>query len=201
MGVLAEVLLGDLELDHQGRVRHRPEQRVERLARLEVERPALHLHDHVAAEAAVERDELVVRLAHAVARHLVAVDEGAPHHDAAVRRDRVGEGVGAVGVRAAVVLGAGLPLGVGLDEEAAEVGDRRVDGVGRGLPPRAHARVERVGRGQAADLARRAEARGQVDAHAVGPQHAGHRGHLGEVRRGERARVGVHVGEHGAVDA
>ena len=50
-----EVLLRDLQLGHDRRLRHRAEQRVERLARLEVERAVLHLHDDVRAELAVER--------------------------------------------------------------------------------------------------------------------------------------------------
>ena len=84
----------------------------------------LHLHEHVVGELAVERHELVVGLLGAVFGILGSIDERAPHHDAAVRRERVGEHVRAVGVRAAVVLRARLALGVGLDQEAAEVGDR-----------------------------------------------------------------------------
>jgi hypothetical protein len=44
-----------------------------------------------------------------------------------VRRDRVGEQVGAVGMRAAVVLRTGLPFAVRLDDEAAEVGNALID--------------------------------------------------------------------------
>ena len=99
-------------------------------------------------------------------------------------RERVGQHVGAVGVGAPVVLRPGLALGVGLHQEAAEVGDERVDLVGLALPPGGHLRVERIGGRQAADLDRRAEARGQVDADAVGPEDVGERRRLA---RGTRA--------------
>ena len=100
---------------------------------MEVERPVLDLDEHVVAERAVERHELLVGALDAVGIDGGVVDEGAPHDDAAVRRDRVGEHVGAVGVGALVVLRAGLALAVGLHQEAAEVGDRLVD-LGRPCP-------------------------------------------------------------------
>ena len=84
----AEVLLRDLELQHQRRARHRAEQRVERLARLEVDRAVLHLH---AARSRRNAPSSGMNSSYACfARSpgdLVRVDERAPHHDAAVRRD------------------------------------------------------------------------------------------------------------------
>ena len=41
-----------------------------------------------------------------------------------MRRERVGEHVGAVRMGAAVVLRARLPFGIGLDQKAAEIGDQ-----------------------------------------------------------------------------
>ena len=122
---LAEVLLRDLQLRHQRRLRHRAEQRMERLARLEVERAVLDLDEDVRAELSVERDELRVGALDAIGIDVRVVDEGAPHDDAAVGRERVGEDVGAVRMGAAVVLRPGLPFAVRLDDEAAEVGDER----------------------------------------------------------------------------
>jgi hypothetical protein len=92
-----------------------------------------------------------------------------------VRSDRIGEDVRAVGVRAAVVLRPRLPLAVGLDEEAAEVGDRAVDLVGLALPPRGDARVGGIRGGKPAQELRRREVRGQVDAEVVGPEGVGER--------------------------
>ena len=86
MRILTEILLGDLKLHHQRRIGHCTEQRMERLARLKVQRTVLHLNENVVAKRAVERFEFVVRLFDAVDGHGVAVDECAPHRDAAVRR-------------------------------------------------------------------------------------------------------------------
>ena len=58
---------------------------------------------------------------------MVVVDKGAIEHDAAVRGQGIGQQVGGVGGRAAIACGAGLAFGVGLDREAGEVGDERVD--------------------------------------------------------------------------
>ena len=157
---LAEVLLRDLQLGHDRRLRHGAEERMERLARLEVEGAVLHLHEDVVAEPAVERHELHVGALDAVGVDVGVVDERAPHHDAAVRRDGVGEHVRAVGVRAAVVLRAGLALAVGLDEEPAEVGDARVDLVRLVAPPvrRRRGRADRRWGGRRAAWGRRSSA-------------------------------------------
>src|SRR2546430_14452650 len=90
MRVLTEVLLGDLNFHHQRGPGHGAEQGMERLARLEVERYVLLLEQHVVAEHAVERDEFIVRMAHAVAGGLASVDESQPHKEDAVRRHRLG---------------------------------------------------------------------------------------------------------------
>ena len=197
----AQVLLGDLELHHQGRLRHGAEERVEGLARLEVDGTVLDLHEHVRPELPVEGLELVVGLLRPVLGHLVRVHEGAPHHDAPVRPDGVGQHVRALGVGPSVVLRPGLALGVGLHEEPPEVGDDAVDLVGLAPPPGRDLRVERVGRLQPADLDRGAEARGEVDADPVGPEDPRERRGLGEVLREEARRVRVDVREDGAVDA
>ena len=155
---------------------------MERLARLEVERAVLHLHEDVVAEAAVERRELQVGALDAIGIDLVVVDEGAPHHDAAVRRDGVGQHVGAVGVRALVVLRPRLAFAVGLDDEAAEVGNARVDLVGLRAPPGAppRGRADRPWR-DAVSVRGAAKLADEVDADAVGPQRRGDRRDLGEV--------------------
>jgi hypothetical protein len=165
---VTQIFLGDLHFHHQRRLRHRAEQRRERFARLEIDGPVLHLHEHVFGELAIERHEFRIRLLGAVLGVLARIDERAPHDDAAVRRERPGQHVGAVGVGAPVVLRPGLALGVGLDEEAAEVGDVVVDLVDLRLPPGAHGGIERIGGLESAQLDGRAEARGQVHAHPVG---------------------------------
>ena len=95
--------------------------------------------------------ELVVGLLGAVLSGC-PIDKGAPHHDAAMRRQRVGEHVGAVGVAAAVVLRPRLAFGIGLDQEAAEIGDGAVDLVHLRPPPGPHGGIERIGGLQPAEL-------------------------------------------------
>ena len=147
----AQVLLRDLQLQHQRRRGHRAEQRVERLARLEVDGAVLDLQRTLAGTC---RPAAPARCtpACAILGDVGLVDERAPDDDAAVRGQRVRQHVGAVGVRAAVVLRSGLPLRVGLDQEAAEVGDERVDLVRLGAPPGRDAFVQRIGVGQAGEL-------------------------------------------------
>ena len=200
VGREAEVFLGDLPFEHQAGVRHRAEQRVERLARLEVDRAVLNLDDHVRGELPVERREIVVSLLRAVGRVLVRIDERAPDHHAAVA-DRFRHHVRAVGMGTAIVAGPGLAFGVGFHQKAAEIGDRGIDCVRLGLPPRLHGRIERVGGLEPAELDRRAEPCGEVHADAVGSPSVGQPLQLGDVALREHVRRGVDVVHHHAVDA
>ncbi len=190
-----------MHFQHQGRFRHRAEQRVKRLTGLEVDRPVLHLQQHIVAELAVKRLELAIGLLRAVVGLILRIHESAPHDDAAVRRYGVGEHVGAVRVRATVVLRTRLALGVGLDQEAAEIGDVTVDLLRLGAPPRADRRIEGIGRLEAADFDGRAEAGAQVDAHAVWPQDIRQRRRLLQITRCENEGARIDVREDRAVNA
>ena len=99
-----------------------------------------------------------------------------------------------------IILRPRLTFAVGLDEEAAEIGDQPVDFVRLGLPPGAHLRVERVRGLEAAKLDRRREAGGEVDADAPGPERVRQRLHFRQPRRGEDVGSGVHIVENRAVD-
>ncbi len=171
-----------------------------RLARLEIERPVLHLHQHVVPELAIERLEFVVALLDAVFL-AVGIDERAPHDEPAVRPDGIGQHVGAIGMRPVVVLRARLSLRVGFHQKAAEVGNRPVDLVRLGAPPRRDGRVERVGGLQGADLDRCAESGAQVHADAVGPEQLRERCRLFDIAGVEHIGGRVHIREHGAVDS
>ncbi len=174
---------------------------MERLPRLKVDGPVLHLQQDVVAELAVERLEFAVGLLRAVVGLILRVHEGAPHHDPAVRSHRVGEHIGAVRVCTVVVLRARLTFGVGFDQEAAEVGDGLVDLIRLGAPPGPYGRVEWIGCLQAADLHGRAESRAHVNANSIGPEHIRKRCRLLNVSGCQGDRAGVHAGDHGAVDA
>ena len=159
---LPEILLRRLNLGEHRRLLERAEERMERLARHEVDRAVLHLHEHVRLELAIELGELDVGALGTIGIDVLVVDERAPDDVAAVRRDRVGEAVRAFGMVAAVVLRSGLPFRVGLDEEAAEVRHERVDLVRLRLPPVGDRGIERIGRLQPAEPDRRGEIRREI---------------------------------------
>ncbi|OPZ79611.1 MAG: hypothetical protein BWY77_01325 [bacterium ADurb.Bin431] len=93
-----------------------------------------------------------------------------------------------------------LPLAVGLDQEAAEIGHPAVD-FGHPLPPpRHHPPVEPVGGGELPQLRGGGELDGEVDAHPPGAEHVGDRLHPLEVGVREDLRGRVHVVDHRAVD-
>src|ERR1051325_7216472 len=179
----AEILLRDLKLGHHLRARHRSEQRMKRLAWLEVNWTILHLQQHVRRELTVERLQVLVSSASAVVAGLLVVNKRAPHDDAVMRRDRSREHVRAIGMRAMVRSWTRLALAVRLHEKAAEVRNHFVDLVGLPLPPRNDGRIERIGSRQVVQLDRRREARRQVNANAKRTKDIGNRRDLSEILR------------------
>ena len=197
----AEIFLGDLEFHHQRRPGHGAEQRMEGLARLEVDRAVLDLDEDIVAEPAVERLEFRICLLVPVLGILGGIDEGPPHQDAAMRGERIRQHVRPFGMGAMIIGRARLALRIGLDQQAAEIGDDGVDLVDLGLPPGAHRGVERIGRREPAQLDRRGEARGEIDLDAIGPEGVGQRLHLLQIVGAQDIGIGVDVGQHRAVDA
>ncbi len=102
---------------------------------------------------------------------------------------------------AAIVLGTRLALGVGFDQEAAEIRNPVVDFIDLGLPPRPHAGIEGIRALQPSQLDRGAEARAQINLDAVGAKDCGQRLDLLEVGLCQNESVGVDVRQHRAVDA
>src|SRR3982751_3443368 len=102
MGGEAQVFLGDLEFQHQIGRGHCSKEWMERLARLEVDRAVLYLQQNIRCKLSVQWHELAVGLRCAVSRLLMRVDEGTPHDNATVRRQRIGEKIGALGMAPAV---------------------------------------------------------------------------------------------------
>ncbi len=99
-----------------------------------------------------------------------------------------------------VILRPWLTLGVGFDQEAAEIRNAAVDFVDLGLPPRPHGRIEWICALQCAQFDRGAEARAQIDLDTVGTQDSGQRFDLPEVGLRQNESVGVDVRQHRAVD-
>ena len=140
VALLAEVLLGDLQLDGLAGVLERGEEGRDGFADLEVDGAVLDLDDDVGFELAVEGVEVVVAGAGAVGFEVVVVevvvvDEAAVEDDAAVRFEGAGYGVGGFCWRSVILRGAYAAFGVGLDDEAGEVGDGFVDFVNFCFPP------------------------------------------------------------------
>ena len=126
---------------------------------LEINGPILHLQQDIAVELAVERYKLIVRLLGSILAWAARVHKCPPNDDAAMWRESCGEHVGAVGVRTAVILRAGLSFGVGFDQEAAEVRNVAIYLVHLLEPPVPHRRIQWIGRLQSADFDRRRETR------------------------------------------
>src|SRR5829696_6918695 len=98
MVIEAEILLRDLQLRHHRGARHRAEERMKRLTRLEIYWSILHLEQHVWRKLPIEWLEVLVRCSSAVVTGFHVVDKSAPHHDAVMRRQRGREHVCAIGV-------------------------------------------------------------------------------------------------------
>ena len=196
----SEVLLGDLELHHHLGLVHLSEEGIEGLARLEVDGTVLDLNEDVVGEQSVKVLELFDGLVGAVGAGR-AVDEGTPHDDAAVGADGLSQHVGAVGVCAAVVLRAGLALGVGLHQEASEVRDGRINLISLVLPPLADLGIERVAARQSAEGDGAGPLDGQVSGNAVFAQDVGDLRHARDMLSVEDQGIGVDVVEGRAVDA
>jgi hypothetical protein len=208
--VLAGVFLGDLQFRCLVGVLHPAEHRLDRLPALEVQRAVLGLQEHVVIEPALRpiRLGLVVDVAELQVGALepVVVDKRAPEDLHAQRGHGRRDAVGAVAMVVAEVLGTGLAFGVGLDGEAHEVRDRRLQLLGLAGPPASEGgavRIEllvgqRVRREPGVGGRRAVDRQGDPD--AVGPQRVGQCRLLRDVGRRQIDVVGVDQVDLEAVD-
>ncbi|MNW46356.1 hypothetical protein D3C74_236480 [compost metagenome] len=150
MVLLPGIFLGDLKLDHLVRQRHRAQQRRYRLAHLKVNRTVFDLQDDVLFESPVQRDEMIVggpcpiRLA--VSPVLLAVvNEASPDHEPAVRLQRLGQHIGAVGMIPPIGERSRPVLRIRLHQEPAKVRDRSVNLRCAFAPPGRNLRFKRIG--------------------------------------------------------
>ena len=124
MAALAQILLGNLQFHHVRGLLNLVKDGTVRLTGLEIQRTVLGLQDDVVTELAVKGFELRYSLLHTVFTLVVGtIDKAAPHDDALVRLQGVGQHVGTIGMGASEVARAGLSFAVSLDQETAEVGD------------------------------------------------------------------------------
>ena len=99
------------------------------------------------------------------------------------------------------VIRARLTLGVGLHEEASEVGNELVDLLHLGCPPLLYILVERIGSFEAADDHGRSEVDGKIGPDAVGTHDVGHLPDLLQVFGGEHLGRSVDIVGHVGIDA
>ena len=201
MGGEAEIFLGDLHFQHGVGLGDGAEQRAEGLARLEVQRAVLDLHQNIGVELAVQRDEFLVGLHGAVLRVIGRIDEGPPDHHAAMRLQRTRHHIGAFGLGTAIILRPGHAFRIGLHQEAAEIRNSLVDRLRFLFPPGNDARIARIGGLEAAGLNRRTGKHRKIDLDAVRPENARQRRHLRQIGGLVDAQVGIHIVQHRAVDA
>ena len=117
-----------------------------------------------------------------------------------MRRERPRDHVGRVGMRPVVCGWAEPALGVGLEDEAAKVGDRAIQGVHAILPERRHAGVQRIERVQPADAPGAAEVDRHRERDAPRPKRVGDARELRDEPVGDDERIGVDVVDRRAVD-
>src|SRR6185436_12838345 len=139
-------LLRDLEFRNYLRLRQASEERMKRLARLEIYWTILDLQQHIPSELAVKRLQVFVSSARAVVTGLHVVNKRAPHDAAEVRFESGSEHVCAVSMRAVVRSWSRLSFAVCFNNETAEVRDQFVDLISLRFPPCNHGRSERIHR-------------------------------------------------------
>src|SRR5258706_11787283 len=107
---ITEIFLCQLEFHHQWSFGHSAKQWLKRLSWLKIYRAVFYLHHYIAAEFSIKRYEFIISLLMPVTRRFIAVYKCTPHHYAIVRRYCISKHVGAIRVRAPIVLRARLPF-------------------------------------------------------------------------------------------
>src|SRR5450755_4476775 len=118
-----------------------------------------------------------------------------------MRSERTGEHVGGLSGRAVVLRRSSAAFAVGLDDEAAEVGNELIDLVRLGLPPANDIGVERIEGVEAAVDLRAGEIDGERESDAPGAEGIRDAGDLREHFGSECAEIRVDVVDGDRVDA
>src|SRR5437899_4891323 len=130
----------------------------------------LDLHDDVVIELAVERMENVISgpgtIVFGIAPiEMMVIDKGAIHDDAAMRLQSACNHVCGIRWTAPIARRSGTAFGVRFDQETGEVRDQAINLVGFFLPPRLHARIERIKSVKMAQGFRAGQVDGNSEAH------------------------------------
>ena len=108
--------------------------------------------------------------------------------------------IGTVGMGPPIILRPGLPFGIGLHKETAEIRDERIDFIGLGLPPGEHRRIQRVSGLEPAETHRGCPFDREINPDTVLPEDVGYPGHPLYMLSVKNKRIGVDIIEHRAVD-
>ena len=186
MARLAKVFLCNLQFHHVGRLPNLVEHGAVGLTGLEVQGTVLGLEDDIVTELTIQRLELRHGLLDAVFALVVGtIDKAAPHDDAFVGLQGIGQHIGSVGMRAVVVARTGLSLAVGLDQEASKVRYQFVYFLGLLFPPLGYRLVQRVSRLGVAQCHGCGEVDAEVNLDAIGSQDVGYLPDLFEIGCGQ----------------
>ena len=145
---------------------------------MKVNRPILHLQQHVRRELTVERLEIVIGRRSAIVTGLRVVDEGPPDHHSFVRSESRGQHVGAINMVAIVGARPWLALAVSLNQEATKIRNDLVNLIRLFLPPRCDFLVERISGLQATQFDRRRKPRREINMYAIRSERVGNGGDL-----------------------
>ena len=104
-------------------------------------------------------------------------------------------------MRPPVILWAGFPFTVRLDQKTAEIGNQTVDLFSLLLPPPLYILVQRVGRRQFPKGFRGSKVHRQISPYAIRAQHFGNNRYFTKHSGGKHLRFGVHIIEHHGVNA
>src|SRR5882757_2446021 len=163
------------------------------------------LDDDVVFELAVERMKIVVGSFGAVVFgiapvEVMIVDESTIKHDAVMRIERARDNVGRVGGRAAIEGRAETAFGIGFDDEAAEVGNGRVNSVGFLAPPIRDSGIERIECVEASNGFGTGKINGNRKLNTPWTKDVGDTDELREVIVPQKPGIGVYVVDGAAVD-
>ena len=178
MPLLARVFLRDLQLDGLICFFQSAEERRDRFAYLEVNRPMLDLDDHVVVELAVERMEIVVRSLCAIVLgirpiEMMVVNKRAIKNDSVVRRKCTRNHVGGIGRRAAIRCRTEAALRIRLNHHTGKIWNEPVHVIKLFSPPFGDTRIRGIKSIQAAHHFRAAEVDGNGKPDSPRTKHIG----------------------------
>ena len=206
MPLLPGIFLRDLQLDGLVCFFQAAEERRNRFAHLEINRPMFDLDDYVVVELAVKRMKIVVGGPGPIVLgigpiEMMVVNKRAIKDDSVVRRKGACNHVGGIGRRAAIRRGTEPPLRIRLDDHARKIRNDRVKLVKFFPPPFGNARVRRIERIQATDHLWAAEIDGDRKPNSPRTKHIRNACELRQKVILKNMGIGIHIVDRASVDS